>query len=301
MKKKNYIIAASVAAAACAAAVAVPAAAANAADADEQKQPCVYLVAGTYLSNGETQFNTVADGVKKLSADECAAISADNAYLCELEVGAPLPKAATERDGYTFNGWWGIEDATVVYYETVPDASADMYLYADFRAALSQPMKPVTPADGAEEKLDHYILVNRAATGDTLEIPLFVSGTDVPNAVQAGYGGPVQFYNEWFELQPGDELMFYVSHVYGSEPTLAPQFKSYRKITLEGNMINQTSKYLKCETDTEDPNFSGDYAQSIHGEPRCAYKSSEAHHFRIYIKFYDDGGTMTVYMENMDK
>ncbi len=257
----------------------------------------IYLVPGEYAA--------VETGATKLTEEQCAEIFTPNAYLCEVAAGEKLPTATTEREGYTFNGWWGIEDATVTYYETVPSVTETTFLYADFRTALSQPRDPIVPDEGAVQEYEHYMEVTRAATGEKERVPLLVSGTDVSNAEQAGYGRPVQFYNEWFILQPGDELRIYVSNVYGSEAALAPQMRNtQRKVTLEAGTTNSTGNWLKCGTDSDDPNFSGDYALSVHGEPRMNYvgkRATEEHHFRIYIKFYDNGGTMTVYMENQDK
>ncbi len=257
----------------------------------------LYLVPGEYAA--------VETGATKLTDEQCKEIFTPNAYLCEVGAGEKLPVATTEREGYTFNGWWGIEDATVTYYETVPSIEKTTFLYADFRTALSQPRDPIVPDEGAVQEYEHYMEITRAVTGEKERIPLFVSGTDVPNAEQAGYGGPVQFYNEWFLLQPGDEMRVYVSNVYGSEAALAPQMRNtQRKVTLEAGTTNSTGNWLKCGTDSDDPEFSGDYALSIHGEPRMNYvgkRATEEHHFRIYIKFYDNGGTMTVYMESQDK
>ncbi len=256
----------------------------------------IYLVPGEYAA---------VTGATKLTDEQCKEIFTPNAYLCEVAAGEKLPVATTEREGYTFNGWWGIEDATVTYYETVPSANKTTFLYADFRTALSQPRDPIVPDENEKQEYAHYMEVTRAVTGEKERIPLFVSGTDVSDAVQAGYGGPVQFYNEWFMLQPGDEMRIYVSNVYGSEAALAPQMRNtQRKVTLEAGTTNSTGNWLECGTDSDDPQFSGDYALSAHGEPRMNYvgkRATEEHHFRIYIKFYDNGGTMTVYMENQDK
>lgn len=275
-------------------------------DATNEETAKIYLVAGSYTdaATGESVGYEVTEKATKLTAAQCDDIHASNTYLFDGKVGDSLPMPSTEREGYTFNGWWGIKDATITYYDTAPQLTQDLYLYADFRAELSQHKDPIVPIENEQQDYLHYLEITRAETGKTEKIQLFVSGTDVPNAVQAGYGGPVQFYNEWFTLQPGDMVRVYVSNVYGAEPTLAPQYRSAKKVTMESGWLFQ-------QTDVADNNdFSGDYANSIHGEPRMLYtgrqnKSSTAepqeHHFRIYIKFYDNGGTMTVYAENQDK
>lgn len=266
----------------------------------------VYLVPGSYEnSNRETVYNTIASGATKLTDGESAAIHTPNAYKCTLSAGDELPVPVTTKADVTFNGWWTIENAEIVYHKTLPEADGTVYLYADWRADLSQSKDPIIPDADAEQNYPHYMEITRAATGRKEKIQLFVSGTDVPNAEKAGYGGPVQFYNEWFLLQPGDEMRIYISNLYGKEATLAPQFRSsQRKVTFEANLSNSTGNWLKQLSDSDAPNFTGDYSNSIHGEPRSSYTGSKAtveHHFRIYIKFYDGGGTMTVYMENQDK
>ena len=266
----------------------------------------IYLVPGSYIADGETAYNTVPTGATKLDAAGCDAVNTANAYLCTVAAGGELPAAATEREDYSFNGWWGIEDATVTYYDKVPDAKRDMFLYADFRAELSQRKDPIIPDGDGEREYAHYMEIKRAATGKTVRIPLYVSGTDVPNAVQAGYGGPVQFYNEWFLLTEGDEIKYYISNVYGKTPTLSPQnVVGTRKVTLEisgaGNPDRSTPQSIKMLVNGEIPDFAfpGDYSNPLYGEPtaRCIRKGSN--YFRIYIKFYDNGGTMTIYMERM--
>lgn len=279
------------------------------ANAPEQEQPKLYLVAGGYndpVSGERAQYAVSGDSVVKLTDEQCAAIHSENAYVFGGKAGDALPAPDTERDGFAFNGWWGIEDATVTYYKTAPALTEDTYLYADYRAELSQHREPVAPGDDVAQEYPHYMEVTRAATGKTEKIQLFVSGTDVPNAVQAGYGGPVQFYNEWFQLSEGDDIKFYVSNVYGRQPTLAPQKRSNaQKITLEisgaGNTDKNTSATLKCLINGEMPQipFAGDYGSSEYGDPmvRCVRKGTN--NYRVYIKFYDDGGTMTIYMERM--
>ncbi len=254
----------------------------------------LYLVPGEYAA--------VETGATKLTDEQCKEIFTPNAYLCEAGAGEKLPVATTEREGYTFNGWWGIEDATVTYYETVPSIEKTTFLYADFRTALSQPRDPIVPDEGAVQEYEHYMEITRAVTGEKERIPLFVSGTDVPNAEQAGYGGPVQFYNEWFQMSEGDDVQFFISRVYGNLPVLAPQgVVGKRKITLENSGTSSTSSNIKCLVKGEIPEnaFSGDYSIATNGEPALRCVREGENNYRIYIKFYDNGGTMTIYMEKL--
>lgn len=253
-------------------------------------EQAIYLVPGNYVNgDGETVYNTVA-GATKLTDGECTAIHTPNAYLCEVETGETLPAPATERTGVTFNGWWAIKNAEVVYYDTVPETDGTLFLYADWRAELSQPKDPVNPPEESEVFLKDYLEITRKKTGKTEKVGLFVSATDVPNAVQAGYGGPVQFYNEWFYLSPGDTLKVYVSGVYGSQaagPMIAPQLRNGKEGTqLEISGTSNTGQFIRSSR-TEEKVFD------------CV--ATAEHPYRVYIKFYDAGGTMTIYMERQDK
>ncbi len=265
------------------------------------EEHAVYLVPGSYTDQktGQTVYNTV-DGATKLTDEESEAISTPNVYRFD---GEALPDPVTTREGVAFNGWWTIEDAEIVYHETAPETDKTVYLYADWRAELSQPKDPIIPDEGEEVAYAHYMEITRALTGKKEKVQLFVSGTDVPNAVQAGYGGPVQFYNEWFELSEGDDVRFYISRVYGNLPALAPQgVAGTRKITLENSGTSSTASNLKCLVKGEIPEnaFSGDYSVATNGEPAARCVRAGTNHFRIYIKFYDNGGTMTIYMEKLN-
>lgn len=270
-----------------------------AAEARAASEAVIYLVPGTYVDGeGKTVKNTIPFDATPLTDEECAAISTENAYACEVEEGMALPAAETDREGYTFNGWWGIEDATVTYYETAPAVAETKFLYADFRTALSQRMDPVIPDPDSEERLANYMLVTRAATGKTERIELFVSGTDVANAEKAGYSAPVQFYNEWFSLAPGDVVYVYTTGIFSTtEAILSPQNKGGKRwITLEANAgVNSTSSYLKCQKDNGSTD--SDYTAAGSGDPRFLCVAKTERYYRIYIKFYDGGGTMTIYME----
>lgn len=308
MKKTGKLLSLAIAAAltvgACGAAASAETVGAT--DAAETEQPKIYLVPGSYTEGGGTAYNTVPTGAEKLADAECDAINTANAYVCTVAAGEALPAAATAREGYTFEGWWTIVDATVTYYAEVPKVKTDLFLYADFRAELSKHRAPIIPEEGVAREYEHYMEVTRASTGKTERIPLYVSGTDVPNAVQAGYGGPVQFYNEWFMLEEGDLIKYYISRVYGKTPMLAPQnVVGKRKVTLEvsgvGNPDKSTAQSLKMLVNGEDPDFSfpGDYSNPMYGDPMARCKRAGRNYYRIYIKFYDNGGTMTIYQERM--
>ena len=251
----------------------------------------VYLMPGSYYAQGEKVYNTVT-GMTALTETERDALHLEGNVYKAGEKGDALPNAVTGQEGRTFNGWWYIKDALVTYTEVVPDVKATTYLYADFRADLSQPKDPVAPS-GTNTDAENYMEIYRASTGKRERAALFVSGTDVPNAVgRETYGGPVQFYNEWFTLAPGDIMTCYISGVYGdisSGAMRAPQSRNGKlEVQLESNAnVNHTVSWLEKQAD------SGSYSF------RC--KADAQHPYRIYIKFYDAGGTMTIYMEPQDK
>ena len=258
----------------------------------------LYLVPGTYASDAGTVENTIASGATKLSDEACAEIFTPNAYLCNLAKGAKLPSPSSERvdkDGnaYTFNGWWTIVDATVTYFETVPEISETTYLYADWRADLSQRKDPIMPDESTVVKPLHYMSIERAETGETEIVTLRVSGTDMRNAETLGYGEPVQLYNGWFELNPGDTITVYTAGLDGAtEAQVAPLAQTGRGINLEssGDLTNITADYLEVNK-----------SMILKNNLTVTYKQSlQTRAFRIYIKFYSGGKTMAVYMEPMN-
>lgn len=259
-----------------------------------EEQNNLYLVPGTYVADGVKVENAVSSGATKLGADECADILTENAYLCTLSAGETLPVPSSERvdkNGvpYQFNGWWSIVEATVTYFDKVPELSETTYLYADWRADLSQRKDPVTPDESTAVQPLHYMSVKRAATGEEEILTLRVSGTNIPNVDTLGYDRAVQLYNGWFELNPGDVITVYSAGLGGSdEPQAAPLDLSGRGITLENDETgsNVTASYLTA---------------SITGVPTLTYrKSLKKRHFRIYVKFQSAGAKMLVYMEPMD-
>lgn len=254
-------------------------------------QSNVYLVPGV---------NSEVTGAVKLSDAERTALYLENDVYYAGKVGDKLPAATTTRtasDGgaLTFNGWWGIVDATVTYFTEVPEVTETFYLYADFRAELSQPMDPVAPTND-EEVLENYIEITRFATGKTETYGLYVSATDVSNAVGSTYyGGPVQFYNEWFELSPNDTFKVFVSGVYSSPAAGAQQCPQLRNskcdVTLEASGLSSTGSIISKTHATSSYELSDRYFTCI---------ASAVHTYRMYIKFYDGGGTMTIFMQAMD-
>lgn len=263
--------------------------------APEAEQAKLYLVPGTYAADGGVKENTVSAGAQKLTAEQCDAIFTDNAYLCTLSEGEDLPVPVSERvdkNGakYAFNGWWSIVDATVTYFDKVPSVTEVTYLYADWRADLSQRKDPVVPDESTAVQPNHYMSVKRAATGEEEILTLRISGTDVTTADKLGYDRAVQLYNGWFELNPGDEITVYSAGLGGAEEVqVAPLAVTGQKIDLEndGDGSNITANYLTA---------------SLTGVPKLTYrKSQKKRPFRIYIKFHSDGAKMAVYMEPMDR
>ena len=254
----------------------------------------LYLVPGTYMEDGVKTENTVPSGAEALTQKQCNKIKSENVYRCTLAEGEVLPVPASSRkdaegNPYTFNGWWTIVDATVTYFETVPELTETIYLYADWRADLSQPQDPVEPDDYVTVQPKYYMSVLRAETQETETVPLRVWGTDVTNAETLGYSAPVQLHNDWFVLNPGDVVSVYTAGLLGSEEAqLAP-------VSASGGSITITLENSDAEgSDTKD------YLEKSSDTALLYKKTLSARHFRIYIKFYDKGATMTVYMQPMD-
>ena len=264
--------------------------------ATSENQYKLYLVPGTYVSGGSKVANTIASGATKLSQDECDAIFTDNAYICTLSADAELPTPTSERvdkegNPYTFNGWWTIVDAMVTYFDKVPTLTADTFLYADWRADLSQPMDPVEPSEDTTEVL-HYMQIKRAATGETEQLILRAGPTDLSHAEQLGYGYAVQLYAIRFELCPGDEIAIYtVGLTSNEEPQIAPIARS-----------SSDNRGISLDTSSENGNATSDYLTADvpdYWRAPCTIKCTAdvARYYDIYIKFFAGGTTMTIYME----
>lgn len=261
------------------------------------EQHKLYLVPGVYLSDGQKVENAIASGAQKLTLEQCDGIFTENAYLCDLKEGSDLPVPTSRRadkngNPYVFNGWWTITDSMITYFDKVPAVTQTTFLYADWRADLSQRKDPVAPDENPQINSPHYMTVKRA-DGKTETLVLRVSGTDRDNAEQLGYGSPVQLYNEWFELSKGDVITVYTKGLDNSDsPKVAPVLiNNYREIALEssGDGSNVTANYLSS------------YAPlSKRENPSMTCIAEASRHYRIYIKFFFGGSSMAVYMEPMD-
>lgn len=254
----------------------------------------LYVVPGIYYnSDGEKTANTVPSGATPLTEEACAKINTENAYICTLPEGEDLPVPVSERvdsDGnaYTFNGWWTIVDATVTYFDTVPKIKETTFLYADWRADLSQRKDPVESDESNTVQPRYYMSIERAATETTETVTLLVSGTDVPNAEKLGYSSPVQLYNEWFELNEGDKISVYTAGLGSDEAQFAP-------VEVTGK-----EKIVNLESSSDEGNDTRDYLEK-NEDYTVTYKTGlPSKHFRIYIKFYDGGATMNIYMQPME-
>ena len=270
------------------------------AEATETQQHNLYLVAGTYVSGGVKKENTISSGAQKLTQDQCAEIFTENAYLCTLSEGDELPAPTSERtekngNPYVFNGWWTIVDATVTYFSKVPAITQTTFLYADWRADLSQRKDPIIPDETTPIQASHYMTIKRAATGETETLVLRVSGTDRDNAEHLGYGSPVQLYNGWFELSKGDVITIYTNGLGNKKdevqaaPILDKDGKSAINLESAGDLSNITADYLS---------YKG--TSSKRTKPSLTCIAETTRHYRIYIKFFEGGSTMAVYMEPMD-
>ena len=260
-----------------------------------QETAKVYLLPGSYARNGNRVLNTI-EGLTPLNETELAALHLEGNVYEAGKAGSALPTPTTTQTdnaggAFGFNGWWTVVGATVTYMTAVPEVTETTYLYADFRAAFSQRRDPVLPDEGYEDSLNDYILIERA-TGEKEQVPLFISGTEVPNALGSNvFGRPVQYYNEWFKLYPGDMMSVYITSLFKSlEPTLCPLYASNQSwVTFESNPgVNNTQNWL-----------SGGGDQLASGRDK-RFECKEEHNYRIYIKFYNSGGTMTIYMQPQD-
>lgn len=251
-----------------------------------------------------------------LTAEETAALQMEGEVFKAGAAGSALPTPTTtktDRTGapFAFNGWWYIKDATVTYVDVVPAEEEITYLYADFRAALSQHSDPVAPSGGtATSTPEHYMLVTRAETGEQEMIPLRVSGSDVSNADKATYGGPVQWYNEWFVLYPGDVVSYWFTGLYGPTPMYGPRPRDGECDILinQSGQYGKTGMYMQYGNDdaalNDDSYKRSKYftANALRQAPTLTYTgewATQPYVFRIYIQFYNQGNHMTLFMENL--
>ncbi len=298
MKKLLSIAMATALVATCATGVAVGAAAIEAAPAAETAQ--VYLVPGSWYDaeEKETRYNTV-EGATALTAEEKAGLNfaeAQTVYKAGA-AGTELPTPETEHTDaegapFVFQGWWYIVNASVTYTETVPETREALYLYADFRAALSQRHEPAAPSAQVGQGDKNFMEVTHD-DGTKEYLPLLVSGTDQSGKSEMGYGTPVQFSNEYFELRHNDRIKVYLTNISeeggDEEPTAYPKRSSSGYVvTFEanGSGTNKTANYL-CDdlaTSTKD------------GAYTMAYHHSDTMTFRVYIKV-ETSGRLDVYLE----
>ncbi len=303
MKKLLSIAMATALAVTCTAGIAVGTAAAEEMPAPAAETAQVYLVPGSWYDADakQTKYNTV-EGATALSAEEKTALNFSEAQTVYKAgaAGTTLPTPATthtdaEGEPFVFQGWWYIQAATVTYTETVPSVKEDLYLYADFRAALSQRHEPAAPTEqvGGGEK-NFMLITHEDDTQDV--VPLLVSGTDVWNVYDMGYGSKVQFFNEYFTLKKNDRIKVYLTDIsdgakHDDVPVPYPKphpTYGYFSYTLETSGNNRTSDYLFADSYGLD----GSGVVEEGEEPEMAYIPQETLTFRIYIKVEAGGSGM---------
>ncbi|MDE7082914.1 MAG: hypothetical protein K2O89_04335 [Clostridia bacterium] len=258
-------------------------------------QNSLYLVPGTYVSGGQKVENTISSGATKLTDDECAEIFTENAYLCTLAKGATLPVPSSSREdkdgnAFIFNGWWTIVDATVTYYDKVPNLSGTTYLYADWRAEVSQPKDPIIPDDFVEIEPVHYMSIARAS-GETDIVTLRKTSTDMDNAETLGYNYPVELYSLGFELNPGDVITVYTTGLEDSE-----------KAVISPVLDSNKNRNIQLESSGDGSNVTADYLEAAsldnwRTKPTMTCIADEVGYYNVYIKYYAGGSIMAVYME----
>ncbi|MDE7379812.1 MAG: hypothetical protein K2N14_02050 [Clostridia bacterium] len=269
----------------------------------QEKKPAqdnLYFVPGTYFSDGVKVENGLPSGAEKLSAEACAEMNTENVYKCKLPAGANLPVPTSERKDkddnlYSFNGWWTIVNATVTYYKTVPAVTETTYLYADWRADLSQRKDPIIPDNWVETEPDHYLLVNHKDAAEPEKMAMRFKFTDMPTAETLGYFGPVELYIQGMQLLPGDKFTVYSTGLSDAETAIECPYDKKggdRSILLEasGDKDNDTKDYLSAKSTL--------YSQ--YDDATISYTGEKAAYYNIYIKFYSGGSVMSIYLEPME-
>lgn len=255
----------------------------------------LYLVPGTYISGGTKHENAISSGAQKLSKEQCGEIFTENAYLCTLSVGSALPEPSSEREdkdgnAYSFNGWWTIVDATVTYFDKVPALSETTFLYADWRADLSQRMDPVMPEPGLVVEPNHYMLIN-ADTENEQKIKLGHKGTEMSSAIDLGYGYATELYVMQLSLKAGDTIQIYTTGLDKDKegPQMAPILGS------------DNSRVVYLDYNVEKGNYTSDYLSKTDGTkrtpPSITVNEGVDQKFNVYIKFFDGGSLMWIYLE----
>ena len=255
------------------------------------EQGNVYLVPGVYKQNGKNVVNNVTSGAKKLTKAECDAIFTENAYLCTLPAGSDLPTPTSKRvdakgNAFAFNGWWSIVDATVTYFDKVPQTTEDFFLYADWRADLSQRKDPISPEDQAAAK--HYLTITHT-DGSVDKLTLRPSRTDMfPTAEQLGYGYATELSGS-LTLQPGDVIKVYtVGLTNDVEAKCAPVSTSGSRTIILDSSSEQNNNTASFLSKTAPAYYKSDCYMT--------YIGTTTRTFNIYIKFYSGGAQMNVYM-----
>ena len=244
--------------------------------------------------------NTItASGVRKLTDVECNEIYNENAYICSRAKGEKLPKPKSTRkdkDGndYSFNGWWAIVDATVTYFDVVPDVTESIYLYADWRADLSQRKDPVKPEEGDKVEPNHYMVLKHADNTEE-RITLLRGFTNLSTAETLGYAFAAELKVEGLELKPGDSFMVYTTGL----------VKDSDKAELSpiGGAIDQMWS-IDLEKSSEKENDTADYLSAetrayYTVDPVITYVCETEGVYNLYIKYFSKGSKMAVYMEPM--
>ena len=263
---------------------------------ETEKTAQVYLVPGSYYDeDGAKQQNTV-ENATALSEDECSALHMEGNVYKAGEKGSVLPKAQTENYGIVFNGWWYIVDAEIVYTDTVPAVTEDTYLYADFRADLSQHQDPVAPKGEVKQEYKHYLLITHT-DGTSEKVQLYVSGTDYADMDDAGYGAPVQFFNEYFTLKKGDLIQVFITGIIEDDkPTNMPSNKksglTFANVAFETSGKSSTQSYISNYNAKDDGSGYADVEN-----PTLKYLGNSSCNFRVYIKFSSQGARMNLYLE----
>ena len=164
-----------------------------------------------------------------------------------------------------------------------------LFLYADWRADLSQRMDPVAPDLGEVVEPDHYILITHA-DGETDKIALRHKGSELSTALDLGYGYPTELYTS-VTLKAGDSLQIFTTGlVKGAEdPVLAPILGSNKKST------------VFLDFNAEKGNYTENYLSATGGstweDPTITVNDGIEEMFNIYIKFFSGGSNMAIYLE----
>ena len=172
----------------------------------------------------------------------------------------------------------------------MPEISETTFLYADWRADLSQRMDPVEPDPGVYVEPNHYMLIN-PGTENEQKITLRHKGSEMSTALDLGYGYAVELYTMQLSLKAGDKIEIYTTGLIKDkeEPDLAPILGE----------SNKREVYL--DFNAEKGNYTSDYLDKTDGtkrsKPTITVKEGVDEKFNVYIKFFGDGSLMWIYLE----